>query len=413
MGGSVFVTGARSRVFQNHPFVQRLEQSRGSSLAVVALALAVMGCVGPSGANGSGSGFAGGDGTARGGDVAAGGQDAASSADGGQDAAAAADSGQAGADATKSDSGQPPPGGAHTVASCPDGAFPEPNPANPKASLASITAGFQAAQAIAFVEAALELRYPVGKTLLAEGKKVPMGGGKNCVDAFFQASKANSPSAALGQASTLVHECGHLYDMGQSGFSGHMYFLNEVSKFSCAGLSYQGSNKGFARSAIKGDGYDATWTPCASFGMSGCDGYAPIYLNGDPKDAKFESGDQGYDMLLEEVAQYVNSLAVDYAFADQSQFSTSAEDGILTFLWYMTRYIHLARTQHPAVYKYLSENQCWRHATLSIWGRAWFYLDKTKGNTKLNLKGAMLRQLVDHPDLLDEIQRLRQIDGCL
>lgn len=382
--------------------------------AAFVLGIAAAGCLGPTGATGGGGGgFGGGDGAARAGDVSVGSEDG----QGGGDAGAAADAQPAfdssAADATKADTGQPPAGNAHTVASCPDGKFPEPSPANPKASLASATGGFAAAQAVAFIEAALALRYPVGKTLLAEGKKVAMGGGKNCVDAFFQASKAGSPSAALGQASTLVHECGHFYDMGQSGFSGRMYYLNEAVQFTCTGLSYQGSNKGFARSQIKGDGFDASWQPCASFGMSGCDGYAPIYLSGDPKDAKFDSGDQGYDMLLEEVAQYVNSLAVDYAFADQSPFSTSAEDGILTFLWYMTRYIHLARLQHPTVYKYLSENACWRQATLSIWGRAWLYLDKTKGNAKLNLKGTMLRQLVDHPDLLDEIGRLRQIEGCL
>ncbi|MBM4343174.1 MAG: hypothetical protein FJ100_07320 [Deltaproteobacteria bacterium] len=385
-------------------------------LALFACAAAATACLSGGGSGGGSGPFTPIDGAAPGGDAstradAPATPETQSAADapgvdsGGPDAAAP--------DATKQDAAQPPPAGSHTVAACPDGAFAEPTPADPKASLATLTAGYKSTEAIAFVEAALGVRYPVGKTLLVEGKKVKMGGGKNCVDAFFQATKAGSASAALGQASTLVHECGHLYDLGQSGFSGHLYWLNEAAQFTCAGLAYQGANKGFARSLIKGDGFDATWPACASFGMSGCDGYAPIYLGGDPKDPKFDSGDQGYDMLLEEVAQYVNSLAVDYAFADHSQFSTSAEDGILTFLWYMTRYLHLARTQHPAVYTYLSGNPCWRQATLSIWGRAWLYLDKTKGNAKLNLKGAMLRQLVDHPDLLDEIQRLRQIEGCL
>ncbi|MSQ85024.1 MAG: hypothetical protein EXR77_19475 [Myxococcales bacterium] len=298
-----------------------------------------------------------------------------------------------------------------TVASCPDGQFSE-TPANPSGDIKSLVAAFTPTAALTFIGQALGVRYPLGQFLLTEGAKTKMGGGKNCVDAFFQASQGSTAAGALSQASTLVHECGHLYDIGKSG-AARMYFINEKIQFLCAGLSNQGTNKSFARSLIKADAYGAAWPACANFGMQGCDGYAPIYLNGNPSDTKFESGDQGYDMLLEEVTQYVNSLATDYAFASQSQFSTSAEDGILTFLWYMTRYLHLARLKYPSTYKYMSENECWRRATLTIWGRAWFYLEKTKGNAKLNLKGKMLRGLVDHVDLLDEIARLRQIEGCL
>ena len=298
-----------------------------------------------------------------------------------------------------------------TVAGCPDGQFSE-TPANPAGDIKSLVAAFTPASALTFIDQALGVRYPLGQFLLVEGAKTKMGGGKNCVDAFFQAAQGSTAAGALSQASTLVHECGHLYDIGKSG-AARMYFINEKIQFLCTGLSYQGTNKSFARSLIKNDAYGAAWPACANFGMQGCDGYAPIYLNGNPSDTKFESGDQGYDMLLEEVTQYVNSLATDFAFASQSQFSTSAEDGILTFLWYMTRYLHMARLDYPSTYKYMSENECWRRATLTIWGRAWFYLQKTKGNAKLNLKGKMLRGLVDHPDLLDEIARLRQIEGCL
>ena len=240
-----------------------------------------------------------------------------------------------------------------------------------------------------------------------------MAGGKTCIDVFFQPSMGKTAAGALGQASTLVHECGHLYDQSLSQFGSHTYFVNESKKFTCSGLSYQGPNTGFARSRIKGDGFDATWPACAKFGDQGCDGYAPIYLSGNPDDGQFDSGDQGYDMLLEEVNQYVNSLVTDYALADQQQWSVSAEDGILTLAWYMERYLHMARLTYPEAYAYLAGDACWRQATLTLWGRAWTYLEKTNGNGKLNLKGAMLRKLVADPALLDEIQRLRLAEGCV
>jgi hypothetical protein len=104
---------------------------------------------------------------------------------------------------------------------------------------------------------------------------------------------------------------------------------------------------------------------------------------------------------------------VDYAFADQSSYSTSAEDGLLTFLWYMQRYLHMARLDYPSVYKLLSESPCWRRTTLQLWGRGWFYLQRSVSNPQLNLKGKFLRGLVQDPALLDEIARLRQLEGCV
>lgn len=236
------------------------------------------------------------------------------------------------ADTSKTDSLPTP--SAMTVAGCPDGKFSE-TPPNLSASLKDAIAKFDPANGSKFVQEALAIRYPLGAKILQEGSAKPMGGGKTCVDVFFQAAQGKTPSGALGQASTLVHECGHVYDQALSQFGSHTYFVNESVKFTCTGLAYKGQNAGFARSRIKGDGFDATWPPCAKFGDQGCDGYAPIYLSGNPDDAQFDSGDQGYDMLLEEVNQYVNSLVTDYSFADQQQWSVSAEDGILTLAWYM------------------------------------------------------------------------------
>ncbi len=300
--------------------------------------------------------------------------------------------------------------GGMTSASCLDGQYSE-SGVNPNADLSALTAGYSAANGSDFVDQALQLRYPTGQWIMDSGAKFDMGG-KNCVQTFWQASQAGSASDALMQASTLVHECGHLFDNNSSSFGSHTYIVRADLKFTCSGLSYQGTNAGFARSLIKQDAYGAAWPACANFGDQGCDGYAPIYLNGNPTDGQFDSGDQGFDMLLEENTQYVNSLIASLAFANQVPYSVSAEDGILTFLWYVERYLHMARTQYPAVYAYLSSNTCWRQAILTNWGRAWFYLNQTKGNNKLNLDGPHLRGLVATPELLNEIELLRQAEGC-
>ena len=73
-----------------------------------------------------------------------------------------------------------------------------------------------------------------------------------------------------------------------------------------------------------------------------CDFYRQVYLDGDPDDDNFEGGDQGYNSVLEETTQYINSLAVGYAFNDLYSGSVSERDGILTFLWYITRYLKMA-----------------------------------------------------------------------
>jgi hypothetical protein len=312
--------------------------------------------------------------------------------------------------APKPDAG-PTPG--PVSASCLDGQYVEALP-DPKADISSLVQGFQKADALAFVLAVLEVRYPNGRFILDGGNKnVLPGNQQTCLQQFWQPSQGTSAKSALGQASTLVHECGHAYDLSLGGFTGSTYVLTTEVQFTCKGLSYQGQNSGFPRSLLKSDEFSALWPPCANFGDPGeCDSYAAIYLAGDPKDNQFDSGDQAFDTVLEETVQYVNSLATDWTLTDQSQFQVSAEDGLLTFLWYTERYLHMARLQYPKVYTYLSTNPCWRESVLTVWGRAWLYLGKSKSEPKLNLRGPMLRKLVTDPVLLDEIERLRQAQGC-
>ena len=110
--------------------------------------------------------------------------------------------------------------------------------------------------------------------------------------------------------------------------------------------------------------------------------------------------------------QYINSLATAYAFDDiavASGESTSQRDGILTFLWYIERYLHLARASHPAAYDHLLHGSTgqWRHAILTVWGRAWLFLNASASERDLGIDDLGIMPLVTDPVLLDEIQRLR------
>ena len=46
------------------------------------------------------------------------------------------------------------------------------------------------------------------------------------------------------------------------------------------------------------------------------------------------------------------------------------------------------------------------------WGRAWIYLGLTEGSSTLGLQDDVLLELVLDPELLGEIERLRQAAGC-
>lgn len=279
------------------------------------------------------------------------------------------------------------------------------------ASLSSLS--FSSAQAQTYVLGALHLRYPLGEFLVQGGISSPLAAQQgNCVDRFL--SDKSSSRAVLRGATTVVHECGHLFDLGEAkGQSDASYVLRTDLRFDCSGGdTTTRSGKTFARSRIRADDFYAKRPACAGNQVSaGCDFYANTYLNGSPDDAAFDSGDQGYSFVLEEATQYVNSLATALAFKDAFAGSRSSErDGILTFLWYIERYHLMARTTYPGAYTLLSGDACWRQATLSVWDRAWFYLDATKGIDELGLDDAALEALVKDPTLTAEIEALRKLE---
>ena len=297
------------------------------------------------------------------------------------------------------------------VPGCTDGDYSEVIPTATE-DISAELASYNAAQVNDFVFAVLDKRYPLGSFLVEGGMQSDAFGNQDCVQQFL--NNTSSGDAVIGQLSTVVHECGHFYDLGVGGFFDAAYVIREDLTLSCEGGSGE-VNGGvtFARSLIKNDAYSSLLPPCESWGDQNCeDTYAGIYLSGDPTDDNFDSGDQGFDTVLEETTQYVNSLATDYAFFDFVSGSVSARDGMLTFLWYTTRYLKMAREEYPQAYSAIT-TACWREAILTVWGRAWLYLSITDNMSQLGIKDDLIMDLVMEPALLNEIQLLREMDGCL
>lgn len=283
---------------------------------------------------------------------------------------------------------------------CFDGQYDEVIP-DDAADISGLIAGYSQAGFHDFVDDVLGARYPTGQYLVREGVARGADFG-NCIDIF--ARNTSTAEGVIDDLSTVVHECGHLADFYSGGFSTSTYLITTTLYFECPNAAAR-AGKTFARSLLNGDEFAA---------LLPNDFYRDTYLDGDPTDGTFDGGDQGYDSVLEEATQYVNSLVVDWVFSDQrSSFgSVSARDGILTFLWYIQRYLRMARLEYPSAYQLITGNACWREATLTVWGRAWLYLDLTAGDPGLGINDGAIEPLVKDPELLGEITWLRQAAGC-
>jgi hypothetical protein len=333
-----------------------------------------------------------------------------------RDVASGQDTDETGGDSATTDTGDVPGSDADasvdvgvgpTVAEvdpgCVDGQYRE-VPPDPLVSLASELDNYSAAGLVDFIHAVLQKRYPIGDFIFQGGIDNPDF--FHCLDDFID--QTSSAEAVILQLSTVVHECGHALDFAESLIDTAAYVITPELSFECSGGS---SAETFARSLLNGDDYAALRPGCDCCGQ-GCDFYATLYLDGDPQDGTFDSGDQGFDSVLEEAAQYVNSLATAYAFNEFVTNMVSERDGILTFLWYIERYLHLARLEHPDTYAVLSEDSCWREAILTVWGRAWLMLELTEDLPQLALDDDALLELVRDPDLLAEIALLRTAAAC-
>jgi hypothetical protein len=312
--------------------------------------------------------------------------DTASGNDGGGADTATDDSG--GADA--SDTG-PTPVAPEVDPTCIDGQYTEALP-DPSVDISAEMHAYQPSNLHGFIDAILTKRWPVGAWVVQQALTNPA---LDCVEVFT--GDTSTPGPVLGRLSVVVHECGHLQNFTSRGSN-----VTPSLTFSCGG----GAGRTFDRSNLIDDQYQQQRPRCpGGFPNGNCDQYADTYLEGD-------SGAQGFDMLFEEMHQYVNSLATGYAFHDYMSSSRSEMDGILTFMWYLERYLRMARLEYPQDYSTLVDDACWREAILTMWGRAWLMLSAAEGHDTLGISEEALFELVRTPELLEEIQRVRDAEGC-
>lgn len=240
---------------------------------------------------------------------------------------------------------------------------------------------------------------------------------------------ADSAQSVLGSLGIVVHEVGHGLDEHNPD---NWYYVaagsdGEDISFRVPGMhgkvtTSQSPMFSMERSLLLADDQNVKRPPRADakivtskeFGEGdwGSDSsYAATYLTGDPSDGNFDSGDQGYNMLIEELAQYVNSLAIAYYFADHRYAGASSDrHAMLTLLWWNQRYLRKIRLEQPEQYAYLLANEAWLELVVTLWGRAWMYL-------RTELEGMQpdsdqLHHLVQEPVVLEEIARLRWALGC-
>ena len=279
---------------------------------------------------------------------------------------------------------------------CLDGRYRETLP-DRRRSIDDLIDGYSETTLDAFVLGVLDRRYPIGAMLVRGGRKQV-----DCVKAFTHDRSSAAP--VLASLSTVTHECGHMHDLT----SGPSYHIAPNVKLSCTKGRLPHT---FARSRLLQDSHANDRRPCAKGSIGrGCDSYANTYLTGD-------SGNQGLDMLVEELVQYIHGLATAHAVAPERYrgvrgMTSSDRDGVLTFLWYLQRYLALARRDHPKVHAALMADACWRRAILTLWGRAWLYLEATGSDPRMSIDADAIEGLVRNPNLMAEIAQVRAADGC-
>ena len=132
------------------------------------------------------------------------------------------------------------------------------------------------------------------------------------------------------------------------------------------------------------------------------DFYADTYLTG-------QSGSQGFNTVLDEFNAYGHSLVSRYCTRDTLSpgSSTSARDGLLTFMLYVELYLKIAREEHPSDYDAILADGAQVQVILDVWDRAEHWLAITESESSLGIEDAFIAGHVYDPANLEEITRLR------
>ena len=282
-----------------------------------------------------------------------------------------------------------------------------------------LVSGYSKNNYMAFIYGVLERRYPTGKSIIEQA------GGQSAVDQWLWSKE--SASSVMRSLGLVIHEIGHGIDKQTPE---NRYFISldpggTSLSFTAPGMHGKKTTSSspmysMERSLLLADDQNYKRPPAQSdkiftskeFGEGpfGCDkSYAETYLCGDPADSKFDSGDQGFNHLIEEFVQYINSLATAYYFQDYNR-PDSNRHAMLTWLWWCQRYLRKIRNEHPDQYEYLFANKVWLELILTLWGRAWMYLRTDYPGMQPD--SDQLNQLVQEQEMLSEIQRIRDACDC-
>ncbi len=288
-------------------------------------------------------------------------------------------------------------------------------------SISDLVSAYSEDNFMEFVYGVLERRYPTGKAIIEQA------GGEPSLS--FWLSRRETASQVLGRLGTAIHEVGHGIDVSSPE---NVYYFTQTPEgtvyiITVPGMHGKGSTSSspmfsMARSLLLADDQNYKRPPAESdeiktskeFGEGpfGCDGgYAETYLNGDPTDDDFDGGDQGFNSLVEEYSQYINSLAFAYYFRDYNlDRASSHRHALLGWLWWMERFLRKIRVEHEDQYAYVSENKEWREFILTLWGRAWLYLRTDYPGMQPD--SDQLTALVQQEEVLAEIQYIRDKCDC-
>ncbi len=191
--------------------------------------------------------------------------------------------------------------------------------------------------------------------------------------------------AVMDRYEVAVHEGAHIW-----GFD----------RFSFDSYSYRVVDDGLIIETAFLDNFDRSEILSRHPDASG-DFYASTYLEG-------ASGAQGFNTLLDEYNAYTHSLASRHCTRDYlGGASTSARDGILTFMWYVETYLKIAREEHTADYRAIQNDPAHVEMILTVWDRAEYWLEVTADEPGLGIDDDALKARVYEADNLDEIERLR------
>ena len=295
--------------------------------------------------------------------------------------------------------------------------------------------------ALLFVHDVFDARYPTGKAIL-NADRGAAALKKYGVD-------VTSGESIIDGLTLTIHEDGHALNGSLKREDGREnYYLiaqledGTILDFAPLGLTTPNKSdyfQGISRSAIlldsqnykrpPADCKNCILSPHDGDGEWGSDGsYSSLYLTDAPKSGvithykegfpgfdpdfivptndSFDSGDQGYGMLLEETVQYSGSLAWKYYVDDIEKTRGSGKHGMLQWLWWNERYLKLVREEYPAEHEFFIEH--WAEVFLTVWGRAWRYLDTPSMLYNADEYDDLL-ELVTDDLMLGEVQYVREL----